>query len=152
MRVASGVWNCEFSFPLQGVPWPESEKNAVDIVMQYAIQRLGFHVEDIVLFSWSIGGFDSTWAAMTYPEIRYLVSVSKRCATGKLLNGTRAKSLADLEGGIQAKIILILNANGPNSSFVFFSQKRKKKNSLDVSGSGCDIRRHSTTGRQQNAK
>ncbi len=57
----------------QGVPWPESEKAAVDVVMQYALQRLGFHVEDIVLFSWSIGGFDSTFAAMAYPDIRYLV-------------------------------------------------------------------------------
>ena len=68
---------CTFTQPfiIQGVPWPESEKNAIDVVMQYAIQRLGFHIEDIILFSWSIGGYSSTFAAMSYPDIRYLVSL-----------------------------------------------------------------------------
>lgn len=78
-----------YLFFVQGIPWPDSEKNAIDIVMQYAIQRLGFHVEDIILFSWSIGGYNSTWAAMTYPDIRYLVGlINKYLGAPDFVGGT----------------------------------------------------------------
>ncbi|KAH1183065.1 hypothetical protein KIL84_004557 [Mauremys mutica] len=51
----------------------ENEANAMDVVMQYAIHRLGFLPEDIVVYAWSIGGFTATWAAMSYPDISALV-------------------------------------------------------------------------------
>ncbi|MBN3299904.1 ABHGA protein, partial [Amia calva] len=56
-----------------GVPFPQNEANAMDVVVQYAIHRLGFKLDDIIIYAWSIGGFTATWAAMSYPDIRALV-------------------------------------------------------------------------------
>ena len=39
----------------QGLPSPESEKNAIEVVMQYAIEELGFPVNKIFIYAWSIG-------------------------------------------------------------------------------------------------
>ena len=63
------------SLLLQGVPYPENDGNAVDVVVQYAIHRLGFHLEDIVLFAWSIGGYSATLAAERYPDIGAVVGI-----------------------------------------------------------------------------
>lgn len=41
--------------------------------MQFAIQRLGFKPEEILLYGWSIGGFPACWAAANYPNIRGLI-------------------------------------------------------------------------------
>lgn len=41
----------------QGVPFPQNEANAMDVVVQYAIHRLGFQPQDIIIYAWSIGGF-----------------------------------------------------------------------------------------------
>jgi pimeloyl-ACP methyl ester carboxylesterase len=41
--------------------------------MQYAIHRLGFKPEQIVVMGWSIGGYAATWLAMNYPDIKGLV-------------------------------------------------------------------------------
>jgi hypothetical protein len=41
--------------------------------MQYAFS-LGFKVENIILFSWSIGGFATSWLAMHYPDVKGVVS------------------------------------------------------------------------------
>lgn len=52
---------------LQGVPLPQSEANAMDVVMRYALQHLRFAPRDIVLYAWSIGGFTGTgghWEAL----------------------------------------------------------------------------------------
>ncbi|XP_058866811.1 phosphatidylserine lipase ABHD16A-like [Acipenser ruthenus] len=56
-----------------GVPFPQNEANAMDVVVQYAIHKLGFEMKDIVIYAWSIGGFTATWAAMSYPEVSALV-------------------------------------------------------------------------------
>ena len=40
---------------LQGFPGPESERNAIDVVIQYAVEKLGFPVSKIVIYAWSIG-------------------------------------------------------------------------------------------------
>lgn len=58
----------------QGKPYPNQEQNAIDVVMQFAINKLGFKVENIVLFGWSIGGYTATWAAMNYPGVKGVVS------------------------------------------------------------------------------
>jgi hypothetical protein len=42
-----------------GEPFPRQDQNAVDAVMQFAIQKLGFLPENIILFGWSIGGYSS---------------------------------------------------------------------------------------------
>ncbi|CAH2224614.1 jg19680 [Pararge aegeria aegeria] len=56
-----------------GLPFPRQEQNAVDAVIQYAITELGFDVETIVMYGWSIGGYPATWAAVNYPEIKGLI-------------------------------------------------------------------------------
>lgn len=38
------------------MPGPESERNAIDVVIQYAVEVLGFSVSNIVIYAWSIGG------------------------------------------------------------------------------------------------
>ncbi|KAJ2954001.1 hypothetical protein O0L34_g2214 [Tuta absoluta] len=60
-------WNHPGFAGSTGTPFPEAEQNAVDAVMQYAINQLGFQPESIVMFGWSIGGYTSAWAAATYP-------------------------------------------------------------------------------------
>lgn len=37
--------------------------------MQFAINSLGFPVDRIIIYGWSIGGFTASWVAMNYPEI-----------------------------------------------------------------------------------
>ncbi|XP_077688939.1 phosphatidylserine lipase ABHD16A [Eretmochelys imbricata] len=66
-------WNHPGFAGSTGVPLPQNEANAMDVVLQYAIHRLGFLPEDIVVYAWSIGGFTATWAAMSYPDISALV-------------------------------------------------------------------------------
>lgn len=57
----------------QGRPYPSQEQNAIDIVMQFAINKLGFKLDNVILFGWSIGGYTVTWAAMNYPEVKGIV-------------------------------------------------------------------------------
>ncbi|XP_072887722.1 phosphatidylserine lipase ABHD16A [Hemitrygon akajei] len=66
-------WNHPGFAGSTGVPFPQNEANAMDVVIQYAIHRLNFRIEDIILYAWSIGGFTATWATMNYPEIRALI-------------------------------------------------------------------------------
>lgn len=56
------------------MPYPEQEQNAMDIVIQFAINRLRFRPENIIFFGWSIGGYASSWAAMVYPDVKSVVS------------------------------------------------------------------------------
>lgn len=56
-----------------GKPYPEQEQNAVEIVMQFAIHRLKFRPENIIIFGWSIGGYSCSWAAMNYPDVKGVI-------------------------------------------------------------------------------
>uniref|UniRef100_A0A8C3NLP2 Uncharacterized protein n=1 Tax=Geospiza parvula TaxID=87175 RepID=A0A8C3NLP2_GEOPR len=56
-----------------GVPLPQSEANAMDVVVRFALQQLRVAPPSIVVYAWSIGGFTATWAAMSYPELGGLV-------------------------------------------------------------------------------
>ena len=58
----------------KGAPLPGQEQHAINAVMQYAIHRLGFQPDFIILFAWSIGGYAASWAAMSYPDVRHVVS------------------------------------------------------------------------------
>lgn len=64
-------------FQFKGAPYPEQEENAIDCVMRFAINKLGFTENKIIVYGWSIGGYTATWAAMNYPGISNLVSDSK---------------------------------------------------------------------------
>lgn len=41
--------------------------------MKFAINRLGFSVDRIVLYAWSIGGYAACWTGVQYPQIAGLV-------------------------------------------------------------------------------
>lgn len=60
-------WNHPGFAASTGRPYPSQEHNAIDAVMQYAIEELEFDPEDIVVYGWSIGGYSATWAACNYP-------------------------------------------------------------------------------------
>lgn len=51
---------CVFTGILQGFPGPESERNAIDVVIQYAVEKLGFPVSKIVIYAWSIGKYSNS--------------------------------------------------------------------------------------------
>lgn len=56
-----------------GEPFPSQDQNAVDALMQFAIQSLKFLPENIMVFGWSIGGYSSLWLASQYPNIRGVI-------------------------------------------------------------------------------
>lgn len=56
-----------------GSPYPDEDQNAIDAVLQFAIQSLGFIPENILLFGWSIGGYSSLWLATQYPSIKGVI-------------------------------------------------------------------------------
>nr|XP_022324622.1 protein ABHD16A-like isoform X1 [Crassostrea virginica] len=66
-------WNHPGFSGSTGIPVPSQEQNAVDAVMQYAINSLGFTPDNIAVFAWSIGGYTASWVAMNYPDIKYIV-------------------------------------------------------------------------------
>ncbi|XP_076436481.1 phosphatidylserine lipase ABHD16A-like [Babylonia areolata] len=66
-------WNHPGFAGSSGVPFPDSEQKAIDAVMTYAIYGLGFQPDSIVIFAWSIGGYSASWAAMNYPDVKYVI-------------------------------------------------------------------------------
>uniref|UniRef100_A0A7N9ICI7 Phosphatidylserine lipase ABHD16A n=1 Tax=Macaca fascicularis TaxID=9541 RepID=A0A7N9ICI7_MACFA len=66
-------WNHPGFAGSTGVPFPQNEANAMDVVVQFAIHRLGFQPQDIIIYAWSIGGFTATWAAMSYPDVSAVI-------------------------------------------------------------------------------
>ncbi|XP_017736770.1 PREDICTED: protein ABHD16B isoform X2 [Rhinopithecus bieti] len=56
-----------------GVPSPQHDANAMDVVVQYALHCLHFSPAHVVVYGWSVGGFTATWATMTYPGLGALV-------------------------------------------------------------------------------
>ena len=48
------------------MPFPQNEANAMDVVIQFAIHKLGFKISDIVVYAWSIGGFTGRWRREQY--------------------------------------------------------------------------------------
>jgi hypothetical protein len=66
-------WNHPGFGGSSGAPFPQSEANAADAVMQFAVEKLGFRPEQIILHGWSIGGFTTSCLAMNYPEVKGVV-------------------------------------------------------------------------------
>lgn len=66
-------WNHPGFAGSTGKPYPSQDENAIDAVIQFAIHKLGFSVENIIFYGWSIGGYTSIWAATQYPEVKGLV-------------------------------------------------------------------------------
>ncbi|EDW85361.1 uncharacterized protein Dwil_GK10553, isoform B [Drosophila willistoni] len=66
-------WNHPGFAGSSGKPHPQQDQNAIDGVIQFAINHLGFLVEDIILYGWSIGGFSTLYAASIYPDVKGVV-------------------------------------------------------------------------------
>ncbi|KAF7636436.1 AB hydrolase-1 domain-containing protein [Meloidogyne graminicola] len=66
-------WNMPGFAESTGIPKPRAVLIAMQAVMKFAINNLGFEPEQIVLFGWSIGGFPATWAAANHPNIKALI-------------------------------------------------------------------------------
>ncbi|KAH0619272.1 hypothetical protein JD844_019184 [Phrynosoma platyrhinos] len=66
-------WNHPGFAGSTGQPYPENDANAVDVVIRYALQRLGFRIQDIIVYGWSLGGYSATWVAMSYPLLGALI-------------------------------------------------------------------------------
>ncbi|KAL9988625.1 hypothetical protein ACROYT_G003091 [Oculina patagonica] len=66
-------WNHPGFAGSSGLPSPESERNAIEVVFQYAVEKLGFSVSQIVIYAWSIGGYPAVWAARVHPQIGGMV-------------------------------------------------------------------------------
>ncbi|KAK9501002.1 hypothetical protein O3M35_002141 [Rhynocoris fuscipes] len=56
-----------------GMPYLDQEQNAMETVMQFAIHKLGFPPNQIILYGWSIGGYSTTWAARHYTDVKAVV-------------------------------------------------------------------------------
>ena len=42
-------------------------------MIKFALEKLSFNQESIILYGWSIGGYTSSWGSMNYPFIRGLI-------------------------------------------------------------------------------
>lgn len=71
-------WNHPGFWGSTGSPFPRQDANAADAVMQFAINNLGFPVEKIVIYGWSIGGYTTSWIAMNYPSVHAVVGKKKK--------------------------------------------------------------------------
>lgn len=56
-----------------GTPYPDQDVAAVDTVVKFALDKLGFAPKQIVMYGWSIGGFTATWAGMRHSNLHGLV-------------------------------------------------------------------------------
>jgi hypothetical protein len=56
-----------------GQPYPKEDTNAVDALMQFAIESLGFQPEKIILYGWSIGGWSCLKLASLYPNVKGVI-------------------------------------------------------------------------------
>ncbi|VDM09853.1 unnamed protein product [Wuchereria bancrofti] len=70
-------WNQPGFGESSGMPTPKQTIASIDAVIQYAIHKLGFVEEQIVIYAWSIGGFPATWAAANYPNIKVVFDSAK---------------------------------------------------------------------------
>ena len=66
-------WNHPGFAHSTGTPFPASEVAAIDTVVKFAHEKLGFKMKDIILFAWSIGGYSTSWAAAHYPEVKGVI-------------------------------------------------------------------------------
>uniref|UniRef100_A0A915PSX4 AB hydrolase-1 domain-containing protein n=1 Tax=Setaria digitata TaxID=48799 RepID=A0A915PSX4_9BILA len=66
-------WNQPGFGESSGMPTPRNIAASIDAVIQYAVHKLGFAEDQIVIYAWSIGGFPATWAAANYPNIKGLI-------------------------------------------------------------------------------
>ncbi|EDV95863.1 phosphatidylserine lipase ABHD16A [Drosophila grimshawi] len=66
-------WNHPGFAGSTGQPKPDQDKNAIDAVVLFAHNHLGFAIEDIILYGWSIGGYSTLFAASLYPEVKGVV-------------------------------------------------------------------------------
>ena len=55
-----------------GQPYPDNNAAAIESVVEYATHELGFLHSDIIIYGWSIGGFDASYAGSKFPNLKGL--------------------------------------------------------------------------------
>ena len=94
----------------QGQPFPKQEREAVDVVIKYAVTKLGFEPEEIMMFAWSIGGYTASYAAMMYPNIKgvvcFFICFNKQ---GKIVFCISKVSFLSRNPWIRPRILLFLD-------------------------------------------
>eukprot|EP00117_Sycon_ciliatum_P016186 scpid43595/ scgid15728/ Abhydrolase domain-containing protein 16A; HLA-B-associated transcript 5 len=66
-------WNHPGFGASTGYPFPSQEQNGIEAVYQYATEQLGFSPDRIMLYSWSIGGYASSFLAQAHPDISSVI-------------------------------------------------------------------------------
>uniref|UniRef100_A0A8B9REU1 Abhydrolase domain containing 16A n=1 Tax=Astyanax mexicanus TaxID=7994 RepID=A0A8B9REU1_ASTMX len=91
-------WNHPGFAGSTGVPFPQNEANAMDVVIQFAVHKLGFQLHDIVVYAWSIGGFTGKQSVRTDQPlcIRPLVTHTVR----QYMNLNNAEQLCKYQGPV----------------------------------------------------
>lgn len=62
-------WNHPGFAGSTGLPFPSAETGAIDTILKFSTEKLGFSYQEIILFAWSIGGYPCSWAAMAHPDV-----------------------------------------------------------------------------------
>ena len=66
-------WNHPGFWGSTGSPLPRQDALAADAVVQFATDKLGFKLEDISVYGWSIGGFTASWLGMNYKGLGAMI-------------------------------------------------------------------------------
>uniref|UniRef100_UPI00358EC696 phosphatidylserine lipase ABHD16A isoform X2 n=1 Tax=Myxine glutinosa TaxID=7769 RepID=UPI00358EC696 len=72
-------WNHPGFASSTGVPGPQTEANAMDIVVNFALHKLGFSIDRIFIYAWSIGGFTGPLVIRTVKEHMDLNNCEQLC-------------------------------------------------------------------------
>ena len=59
----------KLSNPSPGIPFDRADATAIEAVYQFATESLGFDPSDIIVYGWSIGGYATSYIAMSHPDI-----------------------------------------------------------------------------------
>uniref|UniRef100_A0A8B9KIL9 Abhydrolase domain containing 16A n=1 Tax=Astyanax mexicanus TaxID=7994 RepID=A0A8B9KIL9_ASTMX len=89
-------WNHPGFAGSTGVPFPQNEANAMDVVIQFAVHKLGFQLHDIVVYAWSIGGFTDLSSFILFHCGRPLVTHTVR----QYMNLNNAEQLCKYQGPV----------------------------------------------------
>uniref|UniRef100_A0A8B9KKB4 Abhydrolase domain containing 16A n=1 Tax=Astyanax mexicanus TaxID=7994 RepID=A0A8B9KKB4_ASTMX len=91
-------WNHPGFAGSTGVPFPQNEANAMDVVIQFAVHKLGFQLHDIVVYAWSIGGFTGKQSVRTDQPL--CIRILRNVFSEIYMNLNNAEQLCKYQGPV----------------------------------------------------